>query len=358
MKMKNLLSVALATLGLTGETIAQNLPNYVPANGLVGWWPFNGNANDESGNSFNGATNGSSLTNDRYGLPNSSYNFNGTSDYITIPANVNNSVTGPYSISFWVKNNDGLNVTNGHEVIGDRDASSYNHRFRMNFGIAQAPFLQDTSYIEAVVANQQYTILTSIPTVNSWEHYVISYSSINQVLSAYKNGLLINSINNVPFEPNARQINVGRSVSPAYPNGVAYYNGNIDDIGYWSRTLSQQEITELYNGNICYQTITVTDTLLINMGITGFNPVTYNNTIKIFPNPSSSHITIDYGNFATLNGYQLKIENSIGQQLFQTNITQQTDYLSLNNWGGNGLYFVHIIDAQGNTIDIRKIVLQ
>jgi hypothetical protein len=137
-----------------------------------------------------------------------------------------------------------------------------------------------------------------------------------------------------------------------------FFNGDIDDAGIWNRAISQQEITDLYNGNICYQTITVTDTLLINMGITGFNPVTYNNTIKIFPNPSSSHITIDYGNFATLNGYQLKIENSLGQQLFQTNITQQTDYISLNNWGGNGLYFVHIIDAQGNTIDIKKIVLQ
>ena len=30
------------------------LPNYVPANGLVGFWPFNGNANDESNNNNNG----------------------------------------------------------------------------------------------------------------------------------------------------------------------------------------------------------------------------------------------------------------------------------------------------------------
>jgi hypothetical protein len=82
------------------------------------------------------------------------------------------------------------------------------------------------------------------------------------------------------------------------------------------------------------------------------------NTIKIFPNPASTHITIDYGNFAIMNGYQLKILNSLGQPVFQTNISQQTDYLSLNNWGGNGLYFVHIIDTQGNTIDVKKIMLQ
>jgi len=104
--------------------------------------------------------------------------------------------------------------------------------------------------------------------------------------------------------------------------------------------------------------ITVTDTLVINTLITGINPPNNSNTIIVYPNPANSHITIDYGNFAIMNGYQLKIQNSIGQQVFQTNITQQSDYLSLNNWGGNGLYFVHIIDPQGNTIDIRKIVLQ
>ncbi len=103
---------------------------------------------------------------------------------------------------------------------------------------------------------------------------------------------------------------------------------------------------------------TVTDTLIINTNIVGINPPNNLNTIKVFPNPASTHITIDYGNFAIINGYQLVIENSLGQQVFQTNITQQSDYLSLANWGGNGLYFIHIIDQQGNTIDIRKIVLQ
>jgi hypothetical protein len=102
----------------------------------------------------------------------------------------------------------------------------------------------------------------------------------------------------------------------------------------------------------------VTDTLLINTTITGLNPPNISNTIKLFPNPTNDHITIDYGNFFVMNGYQLTIENSLGQQVFQTNITQQSDYLNLTTWGGNGLYFVHIIDPQGNTIDIRKILLQ
>jgi hypothetical protein len=150
----------------------------------------------------------------------------------------------------------------------------------------------------------------------------------------------------------------------------------MDDIGIWNRALSAEEVQQLYSLNACtftiYDTVTVTqtvydtvttyttvtDTLVINTLITELAPPANSNTIKVFPNPANSHITIDYGNFALMNGYQLRIENSLGQQVFQTNITQQSDYLSLNTWGGNGLYFVHIIDPQGNTIDIRKIVLQ
>ena len=157
------------------------------------------------------------------------------------------------------------------------------------------------------------------------------------------NGSIINSIN-LFFGCNS--------------NNMHFYKGKLDDIGIWNRALTQQEISNLYNANICYDHVTVTDTLVINTNITGFNPVTYQNTIKVFPNPSNDHITIHYGNYANLSGYQLKITNSLGQQMFQTAITQQSSFVDLKTWTGNGIYFVHIIDAQGDTIDIKKIVLQ
>jgi hypothetical protein len=59
-------------------------PSYVPTNGLVGWWPFNGNANDESGNGNNGEVNGASLGQDRTGAANAAYSFDGVNDRITI----------------------------------------------------------------------------------------------------------------------------------------------------------------------------------------------------------------------------------------------------------------------------------
>ncbi len=76
MRMKSLLLTIAATIGLIAATMAQNLPTYVPTNGLVGWWPFNGNANDESGNENDGTVNGATLTEDRFANSGNAYLFN------------------------------------------------------------------------------------------------------------------------------------------------------------------------------------------------------------------------------------------------------------------------------------------
>jgi hypothetical protein len=102
---------------------------------------------------------------------------------------------------------------------------------------------------------------------------------------------------------------------------------------------------------------TVTDTLIINTTLSLPAP-NNENTILIYPNPASDHITIDNGNFAAMAGYSIKIENNAGQQVFQSAINQAQFYMDLSTWTGNGLYFVHLIDPQNNTVTVRKIVLQ
>lgn len=102
---------------------------------------------------------------------------------------------------------------------------------------------------------------------------------------------------------------------------------------------------------------TVTDTLIINTTLSLPSP-NNENTILIYPNPASDHITIDNGNFSAMAGYTIRIENNAGQQVFQSLINQAQFYVDLSTWTGNGLYFVHLIDPQNNTVTVRKIVLQ
>src|SRR5579863_2770063 len=72
--------VLIITAVLAGQVQAQNWLT----NGLVAYYPFNGNANDASGNGNNGVVYGAVLTQDRFGSSNSSYLFNGTNIYIQV----------------------------------------------------------------------------------------------------------------------------------------------------------------------------------------------------------------------------------------------------------------------------------
>ena len=82
--MKTLLLSLVLLLSFT--SLAQP-PAYVPTDSLVGWWGFNGNANDESVNTNNGTVNGATLTTDRFGNANSAFDFSGSSNYIIINDN-------------------------------------------------------------------------------------------------------------------------------------------------------------------------------------------------------------------------------------------------------------------------------
>ena len=232
------------------SALAQTLPAYLPTAGLVGWWPFNGNANDESGNGNNGTVNGAALTTDRYGSQNYAYNFDGISNHITLPPNSNQFIDSSYTISFWIYSLDTIDKNNGQEIISDRDNNSWSFKFRANFGIQNSGFQHHKIYLQTNTNSGYKEVLSPSPNINTWTNYIIAYNSNNLTLLGYKNGVLFDSLNNVTLPSSGnRQINIGRCVSPAFANGISYYNGKIDDIGFWNRALTDCEIQKLYNAD-------------------------------------------------------------------------------------------------------------
>jgi hypothetical protein len=107
-----------------------------------------------------------------------------------------------------------------------------------------------------------------------------------------------------------------------------------------------------------YKRISVTDTLIIDAYLTGIEPPDNKNTIKIYPNPAKTHIFINTGDYDLMNGYQIRIDNSLGQTVFSNNINQQEFYINLSDWTGPGLYLVYIIDTNSNVIEVKKIIIQ
>jgi hypothetical protein len=245
MKKKNLLMTAIAVFGIATTTLAQ-VPSYVPTNGLIGWWPFNGNANDGSGNNNNGTVIGAVSTIDRFGSTNNAFSFNGTSDYIRC---VNAGPTGNPNItlSFWVK----TSQTTASDIFNWGNGTIAGQDFRALLNEVGCAGVTFDNYNSAIT----YSTTTNN---NTWEHYVVVYDSIvgSSVLSsrAYKNGILLSS---VCFTQNFNQTNIG-SANPitigryneltSTPQPPNYFSGTLDDIGFWNRVLTQQEITDLYAG--------------------------------------------------------------------------------------------------------------
>ncbi len=348
---KVMISAFAVGLCMTANVMAQ-VPSYVPTNGLVGWWPFNGNANDESGNGNNGTVNGATLTTDRFGNSNKAYSFDGVSDFIDLQ-NLTSNQDFSYSLWFNASEIKDYLVAGGNH-IGGKIISKYTNAAANPNGW-ESEINPTTKLFSSGNGSSGGFANTDSIIINAWYNVIFIFNSSQNVVSYFVNGQNAGSVANFQIMNNNVDIRLGAraNVTPAF-----YYSGLIDDIGIWNRTLTQQEITDLYNANICYDYVTVTDTLVINTGITGYNPITYMNTLKIWPNPSNDHITIDAGNLATMNGYSIKIEDAQGQQVFQNAVNQQQFYVDITTWGGNGLYFVRIIDPQGNTVDIKKIVLQ
>ncbi len=338
-------TITTIAFGLLGLSLSAQVPSYVPTNGLQGWWPFSGNANDYSSNTNNGTVTGSTLVADRFGNTNSAYSFNGVNNYISI----GNVTLQSFSFSSWIYNTS-VNQSNLNGIISNLNSTPYK-------GIELRVQPDSTLMLVCGIGSNWLQPTTSFKlSNNTWYHIVAT--SDNSTIKIYVNAQQIASYGISNFINNTINPNILFGTrDPSISNG-GWYTGKLDDIGVWNRALDSTEVSNLYNGNICYQNITVTDTLLINTTITGFNPVTYNNTIKVWPNPTNDHITIDNGNLANVTVYQIKITNSLGQQVFQSALTQHQFYVDLSTWTGNGIYFVHIIDAQGNTIDIKKIVLQ
>ncbi len=134
----------------------------------------------------------------------------------------------------------------------------------------------------------------------------------------------------------------------------------IDTVTVYDTITTNVTIYDTITTNITtYDTllVSVTDTLIINTSL-GLPAPNNTNAIMVYPNPANDHITIDNGNFALMSNYTLKIENSLGQQVFSSLVNQQQFYVDLNGWSGNGVYFLKLINPQNNIVTIRKIVLQ
>jgi uncharacterized protein (TIGR02145 family) len=214
--------------------------------GLLGYWPFCGNAYDASENGNNGTINGATLSSDRFGNNNSSYNFNQMTQ---------NSITGSistfnpqqFTLGIWAKHNIGItgnNLINGNQpfewlfCIGNPTTiSPTNEAFILGC-------YNNTNLISIGGWGNQVTTSAKIDTI--WKFYTVSFN--NNLFSIYENGNLKGTFSGTLNFSNY-QFAIGRQLF----NINEFFNGKLDDIFLYNRVLTASEVQQLYSlGNVSY----------------------------------------------------------------------------------------------------------
>ncbi len=253
-----LMTLCMALCCLFFEAIAQNLPDYVSSDGLMGWYEMDGNALDFSSNQSNGSIDGAVAGVNRLDETDSALTFGmGASESISrmiLPGLVTD-VSNSFSVAFWGKPTESVNFPiqgqtgneippNGqvaiHAIHGTHFGPDSAHA---GFGLALAT--NGLSLIEHSDAWQTAPIVIQ-EDLSAWHHYAVVYA--DGVSSVYIDGAWAAS----GLESN-RSIHISFGTDPWYPSGGighGYHNrryfGQLDDMGFWSRSLSEMEVNSLF----------------------------------------------------------------------------------------------------------------
>ncbi len=219
--------------GLSLRTIiASATPGGGTANGLVAYYPFNGNANDESGNGNNGTIIGAASSIDRFGNANSAYSFDGLNNYIQIPNSSSLDINGPSQISIcaWAK----FSEIKKQGIVG-KWGQIGGPQYLLYMDITNKVTFQ----VQPSGGVSGFASLTT-PEINKWYFIVGVFDQSTRKL--YFNGSLDNQVSNsYTIVSTTQNLEIGRY------DETNYFNGVIDDIRIYNRALSAVEIGALYH---------------------------------------------------------------------------------------------------------------
>jgi hypothetical protein len=206
---------------------------------LIRYYPFDGNANDASGNGYDGTVVGATLTTDHLGNPNSAYHFDGSGDYIV--AGADNLPTTTRTVALWFEP-EAANLP-APIMLGYGGGSCGTS---MMLGL----YIQDY-FVSSHCGANTLVITDSQSPLNAWHHFAMTTD--NSGTSFYLDGAFLGSnsslfINNTVVAGTQLGIGVASSPSGSVPytdSNIGYFQGSIDDVRIYNTALSAQEIAQL-----------------------------------------------------------------------------------------------------------------
>ena len=234
----------IATYGGVGASAAVTVSDAVfPTEGLVAWYPFNGNANDESGNSLDLTTFGSpTLTSDRHGTANAAYDFNGTTDYF-YRARSDLLLVGPsFTLNAWIWS--GAPDGNADVILGTLDNPDLGG-YQLTIGNEgpSAPIMQFDLREGATAYDFSHPL--DGPEFGRWLMVTGVFTPAQQTI--YVDGVSV-AVQDTPASVDysgSNNFRIGGNGHATDANRL--FKGIIDDVGIWNRVLTAEEIAYLAN---------------------------------------------------------------------------------------------------------------
>jgi hypothetical protein len=200
---------------------------------LVAWFPFNGSAKDVSGSMLKAGIHGAVLTADLTGKGNGSFYFNGANAYIEVQSTPAINLTESFTISCWI-----APETKGNWKSWLSKANRYS-QWRFGFGDISANEWGFGHW--NVDRADYYTTLDSIPTAQ-WSFVAVTVTRESKKIMLYLNGKQLESFDLAfGFWGSDLPIYIGYQ-----KDDCTWFNGNIDEIKIFNRTLGSKEINSLY----------------------------------------------------------------------------------------------------------------
>ncbi len=222
------------------------LPSYLPASGLIVWFPFTGNAVDSSGHGHDGTIHGTTNTAGRYGVPNTAFYFNGTSDYIYVPPgtpgyDISTDITASLTISAWVKSQN-YSFTSQEQIYWRGDATPAHDPHMLYFIGGEVKIRRDVD--PGTISNE---VGTSVATLDTNYHMMTgTYDSATSVMNVYLDGVLMNTavLPGLETYPTSTMYNYIGAVD----GGTwQFFYGAMDELAIWNRALTPCEVMALYH---------------------------------------------------------------------------------------------------------------
>ena len=303
--------------------------------GLVAYYPFSGNANDESGNENHGEVDGPVLTTDRFGVEGEAYKFNGVDDIIRVLDDPSLRLEGDFTLSAWVQ----ADSVKDHTIFRKNSGQNV-FPAKLAYGLG----LSGTSHFTFSVAtneessglSSQLTLLPLPYELNVWYRMI-----------AQKEGtrirLTINMEDDGSFRFYQREVE-GEMQYDTAPLLIGSrtrqeansFKGKIDDIHIYNRFVSLEELTGISFEDM----ITSTDDI-------------EKSVVKIHPNPFSDQILLERVDYSNGDEINISMFNNLGlkvrSEVYRSgSVRLETSDLS------PGIYYLYLEGNLGR--DVQRII--